>query len=180
MNKSTKKTILLSSLALTSIALATTAVVYSNGYKNQQSQSNAVVSLANDQQVAQRGITDNSQTTKLQNPDEVYYISKNLADLNVWDSGTNDVNQTNLNYFKTLETNLNNLSGSSTAKTKLLQICNDVNKFIEFKKVEKEMLNNTILQPYWDIIKESVKNDIGAVEWYTKFIYGFIWNFIWN
>ena len=112
----------------------------------------------------QRNITDNiTNNQSINNPDEVFYTEQDLANKDVWDANSKTENATNKAYFDSFKKNLEAINDSSPIKDELLKIDEEINKYIEFKKFEKEYTSNnniTDLVP-WDSIKEAIKQQLG-------------------
>ena len=92
----------------------------------------------------QRNITDNiTNNQSINNPDEVFYTDQELATKDVWDAAGKQENATNRGYFNNFKTNLEAINDSSPIKDELLKINDEIDKYIEFKKFEKEYTDNT-------------------------------------
>ena len=111
-----------------------------------------------------RNITDNiTNNQSVNNPDEIFYTEQDLATKDVWNATTKDENTTNKGYFDSFKTNLEKITDSSPIKDELLKIDEEIKKYIEFKKFEKEYTDNnniTNLIP-WDNIKDAIKQQLG-------------------
>ena len=113
-----------------------------------------------------RVITDNTVAENIKNPDEVFYLSQDLKNLDVWTAGSpgssGSENTTNKNKFQDLNSNIESLQGESDAKTNLLEINKDVEKYLKFKKLEAKWQSDSDLNAAipWDEIKESIKQNL--------------------
>ena len=115
-----------------------------------------------------RAITDNTipGDNNIKNPDEVFYISKDLKNLDVWNKGngttSGSVNTSNKAEFDSLGTNIEAIQGESDAKNNLAEIKKDVDKYLKFKKIEDKWKNDNDLNTAisWDQVKESIKQNL--------------------
>ena len=113
-----------------------------------------------------RQITDNIATPdNIKNPDEVFYLSEDLKNLNVWNDGTNgsgSENQTNKKKFEDLNQNITNIAGESDAKNNLLEIKKDIDKYLDYKKIEAKWQTDQDLPDVmpWEDIKDIIKQNL--------------------
>ena len=135
-SRSKKEKIILVGLSFFSLA-AIAPVTLINSVKNINNFEQTIKSTLDNKT---RQITDNiGAPDNIKNPDEVFYLSENLRNLDVWNSGTSAENTTNKQKFENLDKNINSITGESEIKTSLLEIKKDVDKYLEYKKIEAKL-----------------------------------------
>ena len=114
-----------------------------------------------------RQITDNIATPdNIKNPDEVFYLSEDLKNLNVWNEGASgsggSENTANKNKFENLDKNIQKIQGESDAKTNLSEIKKDIDKYLDYKRIEAKWATDTDLSDVmpWDDIKDIIKQNL--------------------
>ena len=143
----TKKNFTLSTLGLLSAFSSIAAIALinptTNTTNNLAKTINSKTVLPSNKQI-QRNITDNiTNNQSINNPDEVFYTDQELATKDVWDAAGKQENATNKAYFDNFKKNLEAINDSSPIKDELLKINEEIDKYIEFKKFEKEYTDNT-------------------------------------
>ena len=151
-------------IGLTCLSLATIApVVLINPIKNNNHFEQNVQAPFNNKN---RAITDNIATPdNIKNPDEVFYLSEDLKNLNVWNgTGTTggSENTTNSKKFEELDKNIKNITGDSDAKNNLLEIKKDIDKYLDYKKIEAKWESDPDLPDVmpWEDIKDIIKQNL--------------------
>ena len=115
-----------------------------------------------------RAITDNTipGDNNIKNPDEVFYLTKDLKTLDVWTAGNGGAvgseNKTNKAQFDNLAANIEAIQGESDAKSNLAEIKKDVDKYLKFKKIESKWQSDNDLNSAvpWKQVKESIKQNL--------------------
>ena len=158
-SRSKKEKIILVGLSFFSLA-AIAPVTLINSVKNINNFEQTIKSTLDNKT---RQITDNiGAPDSIKNPDEVFYLSENLRNLDVWNSSTNSENTNNKKKFEDLDKNISNIAGDSEIKTSLLEIKKDVYKYLEYKKIEAKWQNDSDLSDVmsWEEIKDIIKQNL--------------------